>query len=203
MKLNLIIDTSTERGLVVFAKGLDPLLIKPLPFGYQSSRWVVSAIESGFQELGVGPSSLRLIAAGSGPGLFTGIRVGVAVAKGLAVSLGLPLIGLPTLEGFTSPCQESFISLVDLRLGRVYWMIQERDKEGVKPLTFPKVSSLEEFIKEVEPLGFPIIGPSFQKISLKNTQEHPPDAFHLAALVEKLFQEGKGTLQGELSIRYS
>jgi len=47
---------------------------------------------------GLPPQALRVIAVSLGPGSFTGLRVGLSIAKGLAVALGTPLIGVPTLD---------------------------------------------------------------------------------------------------------
>ena len=46
----------------------------------------------------VSPSELRGIAVALGPGSFTGLRIGLSVAKGLALTLAIPLIGIPTLD---------------------------------------------------------------------------------------------------------
>jgi tRNA threonylcarbamoyladenosine biosynthesis protein TsaB len=50
------------------------------------------------EQLGLGPDHLSCVAVTRGPGSFTGLRVGLAVAKGLALARGLPLIGVPTLD---------------------------------------------------------------------------------------------------------
>jgi len=47
---------------------------------------------------GISPSELRGIAVALGPGSFTGLRIGLSVAKGLALTLAIPLIGIPTLD---------------------------------------------------------------------------------------------------------
>lgn len=55
---------------------------------------LVAALE----QLGLGAKHLSGVAVTRGPGSFTGLRVGIAVAKGLALARGLPLIGVPTLD---------------------------------------------------------------------------------------------------------
>ncbi len=55
---------------------------------------LVSALE----QLGLGAEHLSGVAVTRGPGSFTGLRVGLSVAKGLALARGLPLIGVPTLD---------------------------------------------------------------------------------------------------------
>ena len=47
---------------------------------------------------GLNPSQLTGVAVAIGPGSFTGLRIGLAAAKGLAMSLDVPLIGIPTLD---------------------------------------------------------------------------------------------------------
>jgi tRNA threonylcarbamoyladenosine biosynthesis protein TsaB len=56
------------------------------------------AIDDMLHRAGVEPADLSGIAVAQGPGSYTGLRVGMALAKGLALANGLPLIGIPTLD---------------------------------------------------------------------------------------------------------
>jgi len=56
------------------------------------------AIEQALQRAGASVADLQVLAVAIGPGSFTGLRIGLAVAKGLALARGLPFIGVPTLD---------------------------------------------------------------------------------------------------------
>lgn len=66
---------------------------------------------------------LAAVAVSIGPGSFTGLRIGVAAAKGLAFSLGLPLYGMPSLEvlaGNASPGTRAVCAVIDARRGELF-----------------------------------------------------------------------------------
>jgi tRNA threonylcarbamoyladenosine biosynthesis protein TsaB len=73
---------------------------------------------------GVGWSALDRIAVGTGPGLFTGLRVGVATARGLAQSLSLELVGVSTLRALAEAAaghgHEHLLAVVDARRGEAF-----------------------------------------------------------------------------------
>ena len=60
-------------------------------------------IDAMMARAGIGIESISAIAVGRGPGSFTGIRIGVAMAKGLALALGVPLFGISTLAAYAYP----------------------------------------------------------------------------------------------------
>nr|WP_323776604.1 tRNA (adenosine(37)-N6)-threonylcarbamoyltransferase complex dimerization subunit type 1 TsaB [Amylibacter sp.] len=64
--------------------------------------------------------NLSAIAVGIGPGNFTGIRISVAAARGLSLSLGLPAIGISRLEAIAYGTESKQIAVVDARQNRMY-----------------------------------------------------------------------------------
>ncbi len=62
------------------------------------SRRLLAAIDRMVRHTGIGLEEMDGIAVSLGPGSFTGLRIGLATAKGLAMATGLPLVGIPTLE---------------------------------------------------------------------------------------------------------
>jgi tRNA threonylcarbamoyladenosine biosynthesis protein TsaB len=117
----LIIETSTERGVIAYCDGDAVVYAKELPFGLHQSKYVMPAVEEACRFID-DPSGLNAIAVGVGPGSYTGIRIGVAVAQGLAYSWKVPLLGLSSLIGFV-PMEQTgpFVALVDARIGGVYF----------------------------------------------------------------------------------
>ena len=74
-----------------------------------------------------------MVAVGQGPGSFTGLRIGLAVAKGLAWAAGKPLIGVPTLDTLAASPPEASLPVcpvVDARKGQVYAALYQRDSTG-------------------------------------------------------------------------
>jgi tRNA threonylcarbamoyladenosine biosynthesis protein TsaB len=182
----LIIDTSTERSHAAFFKGEFMERID-FPFGFQSSKFLVSSIKKLFLKNFFNPEALHFIGVTIGPGSFTGIRVGVATAQGLAFSLGLPLIGLNALSGFLLPHDGAFVSLIDARSRGAYCLIQEKRKDWVEELSQPFVCSKNDLQDLLE--KYPqVVSPNLQRIGIKGF-EISSNSFHLMQLAKKKFQK--------------
>ena len=82
------------------------------------------------QEAGIGPEMLEGVAVSTGPGSFTGLRIGLSTAKGLVYATGVPLVSVPTLEALAmrlvraGECAEGWIlAVLDARRDEVYAQI--------------------------------------------------------------------------------
>ncbi len=81
-------------------------------------------------------SDLTAVAVALGPGSFTGLRVGLAAAKGLALGAGLPIIGVPTLDVTAYPHRLQplpVIAVVQAGRGRICWARYDSPSEDVGP----------------------------------------------------------------------
>ena len=88
------------------------------------SRRLLGAAGRLFKDLGIEWSDIKLIGISLGPGSFTGLRIGLSTAKGLAFSLGVPIVGVPTLDALAANiagCPGDVICpVLDARKGQVY-----------------------------------------------------------------------------------
>jgi len=81
-------------------------------------------------------TELDALAFGRGPGSFTGGRIGIGIAQGLALGANLPMIGVSTLAtmaqgAFRKTGATRVLAAIDARMGEVYWAEYTRDEQGV------------------------------------------------------------------------
>jgi tRNA threonylcarbamoyladenosine biosynthesis protein TsaB len=88
----------------------------------QTSTTLEPRLRAALAQVGIEATQLGVIACGRGPGTFTGSRVAVATAKGLALGLGLPIVPVSTLAALagSSPIDGRVLALLDARRAQVY-----------------------------------------------------------------------------------
>jgi len=127
VSLNLVIDTSLNACTAALFDGERALAerVEAMARGHQERLGVMVA--ELFEAAGVAPKDLTLIAVTLGPGSFTGLRVGLSFAKGLAVGLGVPLKGIGTLEalGCHPDLSGRRMSVIDGGRGQIYAQVFE------------------------------------------------------------------------------
>lgn len=95
----LALDTATSRVVLGLASPAgEPVGLSSWPAGHRHGEQLLSSIARLLGENNVRRSRLDGIVVGTGPGAFTGLRVGIATAKGIAHGLGLPIAGIPTSD---------------------------------------------------------------------------------------------------------
>ena len=120
----LALDTSTE--VLSVALSTEQGTLEPASRdGARPRRAHPASDHALLEEAGVCLSQLDGIAAGVGPGSFTGVRMSVAVAQGLAYGAALPVVPVTSLEALAFPAIEAgaerVIACLDARMGEVYW----------------------------------------------------------------------------------
>ena len=88
-------------------------------------------------EAGIPFSKLQRIGATVGPGSFTGLRVGVAFAKGLGSALGIPAVGVGTLEALAAEANGLVASAIDARRDQIYLQVFDDGQALMAPDVLP------------------------------------------------------------------
>ena len=96
--LAIAIDTSTGDGQIALGRGNALLETRPLPTRHRHNLELVPTLDALLTDHGHTPRDLRDIYLSLGPGSFTGLRIALATAKMLALTLHVKLVGVPTLD---------------------------------------------------------------------------------------------------------
>ena len=94
-------------------------------------------LETVLAEAALGFAGLDALAVTVGPGTFTGLRVGLAAARGLALARGLPLVGVTTLEAVAAPVSavagEAVVAAFDARRDEIYLQVFDDGLADARP----------------------------------------------------------------------
>ena len=122
------------------------------------SQTLMPIIDRLFLTTGIKPGEMEFIACSTGPGSYTGIRIGLATAKGLALGLGKKIIPVPTLDAMAYNVFESsrrIVPIMDARKSQVYTAFYERqgcELTRVSDYMALSVSELSELLNGVPSL---------------------------------------------------
>jgi len=159
------IETSMQRATLAVVEGDAVIAEANLPDGERPSASLLPTLDTLLRAHGVGLKELRGIAVGIGPGSFTGIRLGLATARGLSLSLNIPVRGiccfdnlLATYEGTAS----RVCPLVNAHSYGFYTAVYARDGRTFARVREPFVCQPAELAKMVEGEVF-FIGPHLSK----------------------------------------
>jgi len=122
MKTILGFDTSGEVLSICLKHGSRYYEINTID-GYKHAQTLMPLIDRIIQKMNLQVEDIELIACSKGPGSFTGLRIGVSTAKGLAYGLGIPYVLVPSLDAIA--VRHSFFNgvvlpVIDARKGRFY-----------------------------------------------------------------------------------
>lgn len=104
------------------------------------------------RQAGVELADVSVIAIDTGPGLFTGLRVGISTAKALAYALQVPMIGVPSLDLLAFPARYSqrlIAAVIDARRGEVFHALYRQVPGGIQRVSEPAVSRPEDLASEL------------------------------------------------------
>ena len=149
-QLVLAFDTSAAACDVALLSGTDVLAHQKDAMSKGQAERLLPLCEDMLASVGATVNDLGVIGVGIGPGNFTGIRIAVAAARGLALGLKIPAVGVSTFEalrlGFDLPC----LCTVDARRAQAYVQEYSETRAVGEPVISP--------LSTLEACGLPIIG---------------------------------------------
>ena len=156
----LALDTATEACSVALLTDAD-LVGVFREVGRGHAEQILDMVDAVLSEAGMVLGMLDGIAASVGPGAFTGVRIGVSVAQGLAFGASLPVVAVTTLEALGLQAMrggaQQVMACIDARMGEVYWGCYATDPE--RGLTARGAAA----VGAAESVNVPLVGP-FQGI---------------------------------------
>ena len=129
--------------------------------GRDQAARLLPVVASVLRDSGQNRSELSLIAVTVGPGSFTGVRVGLAAARGLAVALGVPLAGIATTAALLAQAERRdrlVVAAIDSRLGD--WFCAFGDGEAA-----PFLASTDELARRLKERPSLVVGPQAEALS--------------------------------------
>ncbi|MCM1150958.1 MAG: tRNA (adenosine(37)-N6)-threonylcarbamoyltransferase complex dimerization subunit type 1 TsaB [Alistipes sp.] len=106
MALILCIETGTDICSVGIARDGELLSLRESDEGRDHARKAALFVDELLRETGIAPDELDAVAVGKGPGSYTGLRIGVSLAKGLCYGLGKPLLAVGSLDALAEVARE-------------------------------------------------------------------------------------------------
>lgn len=193
MSLILTIDTSTEVASLCLAENEDCLCLLTNTRQKDHASWLHTSIKQALKETGKTVCDLNAVGLTAGPGSYTGLRVGMAAAKGLCYALKIPLLLLNTLEAMAgtavSAGTDYICPLLDARRMEVYTAVYDKDLNQILP---PCAMTLDEhsFSSYLERHSIVFFGNGKTKLELLITNQRALFAdmpFNASYVAKKVF----------------
>jgi tRNA threonylcarbamoyladenosine biosynthesis protein TsaB len=161
-----VLDTGTSKLIAMEAQ--------PMKRGHAEA--LMPLIGRVMKEAGLPFAALDRIAVTTGPGSFTGLRVGLSAARGIALAAAKPAVGLTTLSAYAAPLisesdEHPVISAIDARHDHVYLQIVSGNGSS---LVRPKIAPIEEAL-EASRFGVPhLVGNAAKLLAERWPKQAPP-----------------------------
>jgi tRNA threonylcarbamoyladenosine biosynthesis protein TsaB len=140
MMITLAIECATRTMGIAFLDQQKILAELYLDAGVGHAEVLLPALERLFLLTGLTTERIDLLACTTGPGSFTGVRIGVSTIKGLALATGKPIVGVSTLEALAMnafPSRRLICPLLDARKNEVYAGLYRMGPDGLPEAVAP------------------------------------------------------------------
>ena len=142
------IDTATQSLSLCLQTPRGTLALR-LKIGFRHAETLVSWLKTLCDAGDLAPRDLDLVVVGVGPGSFTGLRIGMASAKGLARGAQCAIVGVPTLEAQAwrfRTLDIPVLSVVDARKGRLYAALYKKGVKRFGPLDVSEAALVDRLL---------------------------------------------------------
>lgn len=136
---------------------------------------IMGLIDTALKHSRVALDELDAVAISIGPGSFTGLRIGLSVAKGLCFALGMPLVAVPTLQALAQRAVDAdvdvspfVLSALDARRDEVYCQLFAVNGKSMQPVWEERDLSLTRLFEEIGERPVTITGDANTKLQLKS-----------------------------------
>lgn len=206
MALILNIETATDVCSVALAGDGKLLALKEHRKGQSHAKMLTTFIQDVLSEAGVDKRELDAVSVSKGPGSFTGLRIGVATAKGLCYALDKPLLSVNTLLSMSQVCRQIlqpgsdvlFCPMIDARRMEVYTALIDSKMDWVKE-TSADILDSGSFSEELKHQKIIFFGDGMEKFRAIHpgssnavfAENMFPSATGMCAFSEKSYNERK------------
>ena len=157
--LTLAFETSAKAGSVALLEGRTLLGESYQNTGLTHSQTIMPMAQSLIAACGYTPQQIEAVAVAAGPGSFTGIRIGVAAAKGFAWGAQIPCYGVSTLEAMAlnlGVYEGLVVGVMDARRSQVYTATFRAEKGTLTRLSEDRAISLQQLGEELATSNLPV-----------------------------------------------
>ena len=150
----LALDTATQYASIALYDGKNVVAELNWRSDRRHTVELAPQVDNLLRLAGIAPAELTALAAGIGPGSYTGTRIALSYAKGIVLARDLPLIGIPTLDALAYPqlpAQQPVCAMVAAGRGRYCWAVYAPDEPQPRRLTEFGLSKLPELLPQLQP----------------------------------------------------
>lgn len=151
----LAIDTSTRTVGLALYDGTQVLAESTWVSHDHHTVELAPAVTDAFKKCGLSAADLGALAVATGPGSFTGLRIGMALAKGIALAQHIPLVGIPSLDILAASQPPADLPLVALlrtgrgRLAAGWYLCNKEKEEPWQPASQVEVLTPQELVQRI------------------------------------------------------
>lgn len=198
MALILNIDTALQTGSVCLSRDAQPLAYLQNTEPSSQASWIHEAIRQLMQECHLQLHELNAVAVSNGPGSYTGLRIGLATAKGICYTLKIPLICVNTLfimaSSVSSEADDLICPMIDARRMEVFTTLYDKQLNTIEEQSALVVTekSFEDYLSDRKVLFTGNGSLKFQQLTTSENArflDQKINAIHMLPIAAKMFEQ--------------